>query len=227
MFLPRLKIKTGKRAIIFFTLPELNYAKDIITGKSVSFLNLQLKYNEKALILGPVMGAPFLSIVLEILKSLEIEEIIGMGWAGKTSFRLERGDLLLPVKAYAIEGVSKLYFPKKRLFYPDKDFLKKIEDEMIKRKIPFKKGNILSVDTPFIFERKKELLKKWESKVEALDMETSALFSVSKSLQIKVMALHFIIDEVGKFFEKRPENEIKAKRQRVLKILKDFLEYKI
>ncbi|PMP95052.1 MAG: hypothetical protein C0169_05785 [Thermodesulfobacterium geofontis] len=227
MFLPKLKIKPGKRAIIFFTLPELNYAKNIITGKNASFLNLRIKYNEKALILGPVMGAPLLSIVLEVLKSLEIEEIIGMGWAGKMTSKLESGDLFLPIKAYAIEGVSKFYFPKKRTFHPDKDFFKKIEDEIIKRKIFFKKGNILSVDTPFIFEREKELFKKWEGIVEALDMETSALFSVGESLQMKVMALHFITDEVGKFFEKRPEEEIRIKRQKVFEILKDFLDYKI
>lgn len=227
MFLPILKIKTGKRAIIFFTLPEWNYAKEkIISGKSVNFLNLRIKYNEKSLILGPVMGASSLSIVLEVLKSLGIEEIIGIGWAGKMSFKINRGDLFLPVKAYTMEGVSKFYFPKKRVFYPDKNLFKKLEKEMIKREISFKKGNILSVDAPFIFERKKEFSEKWRKKAEALDMETSALFSISKSLQIKVIALHFIIDEVGEFFKKRPE-EIKIIRQKLFEILKEFLDYKI
>jgi len=228
MFLPKLKIKTGKRSVIFFTLPEWNHAKEkILTGKNVSFLNLQIRYNERSLILGPVIGASFLSIILEVLKSLGIEEIIGIGWAGKLSFKVNRGDLFLPLKAYTKEGVSKFYIPKKRVFYPDKALFKKIEKEMIKREISFKKGNIISVDAPFVFEIKKELLEKWKNEAETLDMETSALFSIGKSLQIKVMALHFIIDEVGKFFNKRPEEEIKIKRQKVFKILKDFLDYKI
>jgi purine-nucleoside phosphorylase len=228
MFLPKIKIKTGKRGIIFFTLPEWNHAKEkILTGKKVSFLNLQIKYNEKSLILGPVIGASFLSIILEVLKSLGIEEIIGVGWAGKLSFKVNRGDLFLPFKAYAKEGVSKFYIPKKRVFNPDRALFKKIEKEIIKRGISFKKGSIISVDAPFVFERKKNLLEKWKNKIEALDMETSALFSIGKSLQIKVMALHFIIDEVGKIFKKRPEEEIKIKRQKVFEILKDFLDYKV
>jgi uridine phosphorylase len=228
MFLPKLKIKTGKRSVIFFTLPEWNHAKEkILTGKNASFLNLQIKYNEKSLILGPVIGASFLSIILEVLKSLGIEEIIGVGWAGKLSFKINRGDLFLPLKAYAKEGVSNFYIPKKRVFNPDRALFKKIEKEMVKRNINFKEGSIISVDAPFVFEGKKVYLEKWRKKIEALDMETSALFSIGKSLQIKVMALHFIIDEVGKFFKKRPEEEIKIKRQKVFEILKDFLDYKV
>lgn len=227
MFLPKLKIKTGKRSVIFFTLPEWNHAKEkILTGKNASFLNLQIKYNEKSLILGPVIGAPFLSIVLEVLKSLGIEEIIGIGWAGKLSFKINRGDLFLPLKAYTKEGTSKFYFPKKRVFNPNKTLFERIEKEMIKRSINFKKGSIISVDAPFVFERK-AYLEKRRNRIEALDMETSALFSIGISLQIKVMALHFIIDEVGKFFKERPEEEIKIKRQKVFELLKDFLDYKI
>lgn len=227
MFLPKLKIKTGSRAVLFFTLPEWNYAKEkIFMKKSINFLNLQIKYNERALILGPLIGAPFLSIILEILKFLGIKEIIGIGWAGKINFRLNLGDLFLPIKAYSLEGVSKFYFPKKKVFFPDKNLLEKIENKIKERKLQIKKGNILSVDAPFVFEKEKEYIKKWEKRVEALDMETSAFFSVSESLQLKVIALHFIIDEVGKFFQKRPER-LKIKRERIFELLKEFLEYKI
>lgn len=228
MFLPRLNIETGSRAVIFFTQPEWDYAKRaLFTGKYIKFLNLQIGYNEKALILGPLIGASLLSIILEVLKSLGLKEIIGIGWSGKVNYKLSLGDLFLPEKAYSLEGVSKLYFPRKRVFYPDMLLFKKIEKEIAKKEIPFQKGNIISVDAPFVFEKNKEYLKKWINKVEAVDMETSALFSVGKSLQMKVMALHFIVDEVGKIFSKRPEKEILTKRERLFEILKDFLEYKL
>jgi len=70
-------------------------------------------------------------------------------------------------------------------------------------------------------------LYRWRNKVEAIDMETSALFSVAHSLQMKVMALHFIIDEVGTFSRERSEKEIKIKREKIFEVLKDFLDYKI
>ena len=227
MFLPDLKIKTGSRAVIFFTLPEWNYAKNrLFMNKKAGFLNLKIRYNEKALILGPLMGAPLVGIVIEVLNSLGIKEIIGVGWAGKVNPRLIKGDLFLPTKAYSLEGVSRFYFPKKRVFYPDRNIFKKVEKEIAKR-ISFKRGEILSVDAPLIFEKEKMHLHRWRNKVEAIDMETSALFSVAHSLQMKVMALHFIIDEVGIFSRKKPEEEIKIKREKVFEVLKDFLDYKI
>ena len=227
MFLPDLKIKTGSRAVIFFTLPEWNYAKNkLFMNKKVGFLNLKIRYNKKALILGPLIGAPLVGIVMEVLKSLEIKEIIGVGWAGKVNPRLIKGDLFLPTKAYSLEGVSRFYFPKKRVFYPDRNIFEKVEKEIAKR-ISFKKGEILSVDVPFIFEKEKMHLYKWKNKIEAIDMETSALFSVAHSLQMKVMALHFITDEVGIFSRERPEEEIKIKREKVFEVLEDFLDYKI
>lgn len=228
MFLPEIHIKTGSRAIIFFTLPEWNYAKKFIfMKKGKRFLNFEIRYNEKALILGPLIGAPLLSIVLEVLKSLGVKEIISIGWAGKIDFKLNLGDLFLPEKAFTLEGVSRLYYPGKRVFYPDKAILEKFEEKLKEREIIFKKGSIVSVDAPFVFERNSKYLDSWKNKAEALDMETSALFSVGKSLQMKVMALHFIVDEVGKFFSKRPEKEIKVKREKIFEVLKDFIEHRI
>ncbi len=228
MFLPKIDIKTGSRAVIFFTLPEWNYAKKLFYAeKETKFLNLQIRYSKKYLILGPLIGAPLLSIVLETLKTLSIEEIIGVGWAGKMGHKVSLGTLFLPEKAFSLEGVSRLYFPRKKVFYPDKNLVKRIEKKLNKKGIPFQKGRILSVDAPFVFERNEKYLNCWKDKAEAMDMETSALFSVGKSLQMKVMALHFIVDEVGKFLSKRPEEEISEKRKKLFEVLKDFLDYRI
>lgn len=227
MFLPKLKIETGSRAVIFFTLPEWNYAENRLSmTKKISFLNFKIKYNERALILGPLIGASQLGIALEILNSLGIKEVIGLGWAGKINSKLTEGDLFLPIKAYSLEGVSKFYFPKKKIFFPDKIILKKIENEIIKR-LSFKKGKILSIDAPFVFEREKMYLYKWKNKVDAIDMETSTLFSVGSSLQIKTIALHFITDNIEKISNRRPEEKIKTKREKIFEVLKEFLEYKI
>lgn len=227
MLLPKLKITPGPRAIIFFTLPEWNKAKEKFSMvKKENFLNVQFKYNDKGVILGPLIGAPFLGIILEILKILKIKEIIGFGWAGKLNPKVNIGDLIVPVKAYSLEGTSKMYFPKKKVFYPDKELLLKIEKKLKQKNIEYKKGKIISVDAPFIFEKKKEFFEKWNRKVEAMDMETSALFSLSKSLQMKSLVLHFITDEIGKIYYKKPENKISLKREAIWEVLKEFLEDK-
>ncbi len=227
MFLPKLNIKTGKRAIIFFTLPEWNFAKNYLKlQNSSSFLNINLKYDERGIIAGPLIGAPVLSFLLELLKTLGIEEIIGVGWAGKfKEASLDLGDIFLPVKAYSLEGVSRFYYPTKSVFSPDKGFLKKLEEELKKEHLFYRKGNIVSVDAPMRFEKDKNLIKKFNQKVFAMDMETSAFFSVSSSLQIKGVVLHFIIDEIGETIVKRPEKIIREKRKKLIKIIERFLNY--
>ncbi|WP_038057266.1 hypothetical protein [Thermodesulfobacterium hydrogeniphilum] len=227
MFLPKLDLKTGSRAIIFFTMPEWNFAKTFLNFKnSYTFLNINLKYDEKSLIAGPIIGAPLLSIFLEILKNLGIKEIIAMGWAGKfKSSSLKIGDLFLPIKAYSLEGTSKFYFTNKKVFLPDKEITEKLKKELKNIELCFKKGSIISVDAPVRFEKNRDLIQKWDQKVEAMDMETSALFSIGSSLQIKICVLHFIIDEIGKFLNLRSEKMIKEKREKLLKIWRRFLNY--
>ncbi len=225
MFLPKFKITTGLRAIIFFTLSEWNKAKEkFLMFKRGNYLNVQFRYNDKGLILGPLIGSPFLGIILEILKNLQIKEIIGFGWAGKLNPKIGIGDLFVPVKAYSLEGTTKMYFSKRKVFYPDKNLLLKIEKKLKQKGVEYKKGKILSVDAPFIFERKKEFFEKWNKRVEAMDMETSALFSLSESLQIKSLALHFITDEIGKICYEIPKEKILPKREIIWGILKEFLE---
>ncbi len=228
MFLPEVGIKTGKRAIVFFTIPEWRFAVHFLGLKSsLKYMGVSIKYNENGLVAGPVIGAPALALFLELLKKLEIKEVLALGWAGKfkgSTLKIE--DLLLPEKAISFEGTSKFYYSnKKKVFFPDKELKKRLEKELELGGIPFKKGSILSVDAPIAFEKREELINRFEKKVDAMDMETSCLFAVSASLQIKTCVLHFIIDEVGRVFKNRQEKRIKELRKRLLKVWKGFLEY--
>ncbi|RKX59280.1 MAG: hypothetical protein DRP29_04940 [Thermodesulfobacteriota bacterium] len=228
MFYPPLKIQTGKRAIICFTLPEWNFLnKNLFFERGLTWLNIKIKYNSDAIILGPLIGAPIVAMVLELLSNLGIKEILGIGWAGKINTKLNLGDLLLPQKAYSLEGVSKLYFPSKKVFFPNEKLLNIIEKEMNKQFINYKKGNILSTDVPFKIEKNKGFLEKWKKKINAIDMETSALFSVGNALNLKVVNICFITDEIGKTTYRKPEEKIMEIRKKLLKLLEKFVSYKI
>lgn len=225
MFLPDLNLRTGPKGIIFFTLPDWNWARNVFfLEKSYSFLNIKIRYDTQGLICGPVLGAPMLGILMEVLKKLGIEKIIGIGWVAKIGQNVEIEDLFIPCKAYSLEGTTKMYFGNKRVFFPDRKLYIWLTSKLKETKIEYKRGNLLSVDAPFIFEKHEQIINKWKQKVECMDMETSCLFGLGKFLKIQTVALHFVVDEVGVFKNIRSEEKIKNYRKFLEKILKEFLQ---
>lgn len=226
MFLPRLNLKTGSKGIIFFTLPEWNWAKSVFSfEKNFSFLNVKIKYDTRGLICGPVLGAPMLGILMEVLKRLGISQLIGMGWVAKIGQKVRIEDLFIPCKAYSLEGTTKMCFRNKRVFFPEKELYQWLTNKLKDRKIDYKSGNILSIDAPFIFEKNEQIIKKWENKVDCVDMETSCFFSLGEFLNIRTVALHFITDEIGSFKHTRSEEKIRKYRQNLIDIISDFFGY--
>lgn len=223
MFLPRLNLKTGSKGIIFFTLPEWNWANNVLSfERNFSFLNVKIKYDARGLICGPVLGAPMLGILMEVLKRLGISHLIGVGWVAKIGPRVDIEELFIPCKAYSLEGTTKMYFRNKSVFFPERGLYRWLTNKLKAKKIDYKLGNILSIDAPFIFEKDEQIIKRWERKVDCVDMETSCFFSLGKFLNIKTVALHFITDEVGSFKHTRSEERIRKHRENLIDIISDF-----
>jgi len=218
MFLPKLKLPKVKRAGIFLPLPEWRYAERFFNlKKKTSFLNIQIRYSEKFLIAGPLIGASMVPLLLKAFKDVGIEEVLVLGWAG--AFKKELlGEIFLPEKALSKEGTSR-FFSKKRIFTPDSEVFNKLIDLLKRQNIKFYTGKILSTDVSLCFFPEK--IKSIPKNVLAMDMETSAFFCVGEHLRLRVVVLHFIIDTAGNWLNKRPE--IKRKREKVFYAIKNFL----
>lgn len=222
------KIQTGKRAILALVWPEGKFLQKKLKWKrSLKWFNFSISYNERALLLTPILGAPNLALVLEFLKELKIEEVIALGWVGKVSSNLKIGEIFLPAKAYSLEGTSKIYQKSKKCFFPEAELFKKVEYFLIKHSLEFKKGSLLSTDAPWFLERSFNFFKKWLNKVGAMDMETSALFSVCQTLGLKGVALHLVSDEVGKLSEKAFSKILYEKRKSLLILWESFINYEL
>lgn len=222
------KIQTGKRAILALVLPEGKFLqKNLNWERNLKWFNFSISYNQKALLLTPVLGASSLALVLEFLKELGIEEVISFGWVGKIALDLKIGEIFLPTKAYSLEGTSKIYQKNKKCFFPALEFFKKIEYFLKKHNLEFKKGPILSTDAPWFLERSFNFLKKWLNRVKAMDMETSAFFSVCQTLGLKGVALHLVSDEVGKLSEKTFLTALYDKRKKLLTLWEKFINYEL
>lgn len=227
MYLPTLNLSEVKRLVLLLPQPEFNYfSKKLKFLESFKYLGFNFKiYKEGGLIAGPLFSAPQISFLLEILKEKGLREILALGWAGKLpSSPLQLGDLFLPVRAISLEGTSRFYYKRKKIFSLNKYIRKRIEEKLLNFGLICKSGGIISVDVPWRVEKSLNMFNFYLSEGWALDMETSALYAVSRFFGLKAVMLTFITDEIGRSISKRPEDLLQEKREKLLYFMKDFLE---
>jgi len=227
VFLPPLPLLEVKRALLLATLPEFRFFSTKIQGiKSFKWLNLEIKLTpHEGLLAGPLFSSPFLALFLEVFRERGLKEVLFLGWGGLLEEKdLKIGELFIPEKALSLEGTGSLYFPKKRVFTPDKGFLNRIKKILKERGISFKTGNILSLDAPYLVEKYPERFKIYLKKVQAIDMETSALYALSQHYSLKALSLILLTDKVGETTTQRPEEKLKKLRENLLPVFRNFLE---
>lgn len=227
MYLPLDKLGLIKRALIFFTLPEWYYFIKIFSPLyKIKWLNINFAIvHKESLLIGPVLSSPQLALTLDLLISKGLKSVFALGWAGKTPYsQLELGTLFLPTKAISLEGTSFFYFKKKKIFTINKEVLLKIKENFSKFSILYREGNILSVDAPLVVEKKMREFSFYLKKVEAMDMETSALFAIGEYHKLEVGVVQFITDEIGKKDYLRPEDKLVKLREKIFPFLKNYLQ---
>jgi purine-nucleoside phosphorylase len=224
MFLPWGFFKSAfdnvDKAIICFPLPEFYFLKKFLNPEKIlNWLNFKFFKMDKTLIIGPVIGAPATALLIEILKDLKVKKILGIGWAGSLRKEIKPGSLFFCEKAYSMEGTTEFYFKRKKVFFPSSELLKKFKKELKN----FIKGNLVSIDAPFVLERNQELQKNLEKKFHAVDMETSAFFGVSQYYGIQNFIIHFVTDNIGKSDSIKPKKD--TLQEDVMKrIIEQFLK---
>jgi len=231
MFLPSISLKlfkNCKRCLIVFPLPELKFWQGaILLKRKFSWMGFTFYQAEAdSLVIGPVLGAPPLSFLMEILAAGNIREVLALGWAGATRLSQSIPQIFLPLKALSFEGVSKLLSLKTSFFYPDSQLLNSLKRNLKTNCIFYEEGAILSTDFPPFFEElaRRKIFSVEFPEIKAIDMETSALFSLSRHFGIQSCAIHFFIDKLGCTSHKLPNKSFDSLRITLLPVIKEFLK---
>jgi len=221
--------KDCKRAVVIFPLPELKFfIKAFSLKKETSWMGFSFyrQAQDKAdfVVIGPVLGASALSFVIILLSEAGIKEVLAVGWAGTTKPAKRVSQIFLPTKALSFEGISRLHFSE-NTSWPDLELLSTLKEFLEKARASYEEGAILSTDFPFFFEdlARKTFFSLEFPEVKALDMETSALFTLSRHFGIKSCALHFIIDKLGLTSHKLFHKELDLLRKKLFSAIKKFL----
>ena len=182
-------------AILFYMHSGPQYLQEhypctLLTEKLPRFLQggPVWKLDEKICLLDGGRGAPQAVDTIETLAVLGVKRVVTVGMCGGFSEQVAVGDILVPDKAFVEEGTSLHYYEQIDFARPDEQLFEQL------KKIPGAKVlPIVTTDAVYRQTFYKEQL--WREKgAVAVDMETSALWSVGKFLGLQVASVLMISD---------------------------------
>ncbi len=136
-----------------------------------------------------------MAIAIEELRAFGVKSLYFFGFAGGIGKRAQPGLLILPPYAHVGEGTSG-YYGNAPLSFADRDLLKKVRRGLVMR------SGISPISCPVwttdaLYRENWEVLQRYSRMgVCGVDMETSAVFSVSQVLSMRAVALLWVSDEL-------------------------------
>ena len=169
-----------------------NYDCELLSERFPRFLNRCPIYRFKNMplcFLDGGRGAPQAVDTLETLAALGVRRILSVGMFGAFDDSIAIGDIAAPDRAYVEEGTSLHYYPAIEYALPDEAMHKALLAAM-----PAKEAAIVTTDAVYRQTFYKERL--WREKgAVGVDMETSALLSVSRYLGVQAAAVLMASDK--------------------------------
>ncbi len=147
-------------------------------------------------VVGPMIGAPQTILVLERLIALGVRQVLALGWCGSLQPHVNIGDVVLPAGSVCEEGTSPHYPLDAADPGPCPEMLQGLESLLGDGPGKLHKGRVWTTDAPFRETRAKVTKYQGEGLL-AVDMETSALFTVAHYRGIRLAQVMVVSDELA------------------------------
>jgi uridine phosphorylase len=139
------------------------------------------------------IGAPAATVILEVLASLGVTRIVGMGTAGSLLRSLGVGDVVVCSRAVRDEGVSHHYLPLERWAEPATGLTERLDAALTDAGLDPCPGAAWTIDAPYR-ETVAEARHYADEGVSVVEMEAAALFSVGRVRGVDVAAAFAVSD---------------------------------
>jgi purine-nucleoside phosphorylase len=145
---------------------------------------------------GPFLGAPQAVMGMEKLIALGAQRIWVLGWCGSIQPDLKAGDFVLPTEAVSEEGTSRHYPIGNKKAGADKGLTRSLGQALDREGCRYKAGPVWTTDAPYR-ETPSKVAEYGRRGILAVDMEMSALMTLSVYRSVKVAGLMVISDELA------------------------------
>lgn len=191
------------RVIMSFTPPDMEIMARALFPKRTAWRKVDfwtLKTSTESLpslaLAGPAFGAPAAVILLERLIVLGAKVVVGVGSCGSLQPEASIGCVILPDSSVVEEGTSPHYLLSGVVTRPDPLLSGKIKEALTSRGIKVLQGRVWTTDALFRETREKVVSFQREG-VLAVDMESSALMTVSSYRGISFASVLVVSDELA------------------------------
>ncbi len=164
---------------------------------------------------GPFIGSPYAVMIFETLIAWGVQRVIFFGWCGAISPSAEIGDIILPTGSLIDEGTSGSYIKEESgISYPSDGLREKVKAGLTAHGLSFHEGTVWTTDA--IYRETKEKIRYYQDRnVLAVEMETSAVFTVGRFRNIEVCAVLVVSDELSAFEWKPGFSKSRFKKSRM------------
>jgi nucleoside phosphorylase len=145
---------------------------------------------------GPLIGAPQAAMVLETLIAWGAQRLVFMGWCGTLTAEAGVGDIVIPASAWIDEGTSRHYLPGRRVCTPSESLARTLSDLLRRSGPDAHRGRVWTTDAVFR-ETPGKVVNRRQRGAMAVDMETSALFSVARYRGVDLAAVLAVSDDLS------------------------------
>ena len=154
-------------------------------------------YNgERISVMGTGMGAPSISLYLhELFMDYQVQIAIRIGTCGAIKDEVNVGDLILPMTASTDSGINRRTTGGLD-FAPHADFTLLAKAQSLSTKVPVHVGGVASMDMFYDSTDSTERLR--EHGVLALEMETSALYSLAARKKRRALSILTVTDHLNR-----------------------------
>lgn len=196
----RRELPLPENGILFVTPAEARRAHELVEdagGTRRFFYNSRLTVSGCGtfFVTGPSVGAPMAAMTLEKLIALGAQSIVMYGWCGAIDKTIDVGDILIGSRAVSGEGTSK-YYPATTPIASSDALSKYLQGRVGQKGINSRSAVVWTTDAPYREDRDQLTALRREEGVQAVDMEYSALCSVSMFRNIDFAALLLVSDEL-------------------------------
>lgn len=155
------------------------------------------KEGNRVSVVGPMMGAPYAVAIMETLIAWGARKLLFFGWCGAISPDVRIGDIVVPTGALIDEGTSLHYGGSVgETVSADEEASRQIAQMLKDRELSFQKGPVWSTDAPFR-ETPQKVEAARDRNAVAVEMETSALFTVGRYRKVSVGAVLVVSDDLS------------------------------
>ena len=148
-------------------------------------------------IVGPMMGAPYAVALLETVISWGAQKLLFFGWCGSLSPKVAIGDIIVPTGALIDDGTSPHYGAGIGQTAPaDGEASGMIKRMLSGQGLSWHEGLVWSTDAPFRETPQKVETVRDQGAI-AVEMETSALFTVGRYRRAAVGAVLVVSDDLS------------------------------